>query len=264
MEWWLGYLLLGLAAGFLAGLLGIGGGMLVVPTLVFLFSAQHFDASRVMHLALGTSLASIVATSLTSTLSHHRLGHVLWPVWRRSVIGALLGTLAGTALADRLPAHYLAALFVAFTIYCALQMVMNRQPPPSRQLPGTAGLGLAGLALGGLSSLVGAGGGLIAVPLLSYCNVPLRQAIGTSAAFGLPVSLAGSLGYLLHGLSKDRLPPGAVGYIYLPAVVCILLGALVTVPLGARACHFLPVARLRLIFAALLLAAAGRMLASLL
>lgn len=263
-EWWLVYLALGLVVGFFAGLLGIGGGILVVPALALLFGLQHFDPDHVMHLALGTSLASILFTGVHSTRSHHHLGNVRWAVWRACAAGAFAGTLGGAALAQRLPTHGLSLLFSAFTCYCALQLLLDHHPRPTRHLPGPFGLGVASLVVGTLCSLVGAGGGIIAVPMFVACNMPLRQAIGTSAALAIPIALGGSAGYLAHGLGAGSLPVGAVGYVYLPALVGIVAGTLITVPLGARACSHLPVTRLRHIFAGLLLLVAARMAFSLL
>lgn len=262
--WWLAYLVLGLLVGFLAGLLGIGGGIIIVTVLVFVFQAQGFPADRVLHLALGTSLASIVFTSMSSVRAHHNYGGVRWDIVRRATLGLMVGTALGTVLAEWMPSRALAVVFVAFVCFSAVQMWLDLKPPPSRQLPGALGIGIAALGVGGISSLVGAGGGVISIPLMTLCNVPMRNAIGTSAALGLPIAIAGAAGYVVAGLDKGHLPALSLGYVYLPALAGIVLGTFLTVPGGARAAQRLPVRVLRKIFAVILLVLAGKMLGSLL
>jgi uncharacterized membrane protein YfcA len=261
MEWWwLAYLLLGLGVGVFAGLLGIGGGLIIVTALVFMFGAQGFAADRVVHLALGTSLASIVFTSLSSVRAHQKHGAVRWDILRAALLGVVVGTLVGTVFADALPSRYLAIFFTAFVYYSAAQMWLDRKPKASRQLPGRAGMTLASLVIGLISSLVGAGGGVISIPLMTMCNVPMRNAIGTSAALGLPIALAGTIGYMVTGLDADHLPDLSVGYVYLPALIGIVLGTFVTVPYGARAAHTMPVSKLKKTFAVILFVLATKML----
>ncbi|HZP85495.1 MAG TPA: sulfite exporter TauE/SafE family protein [Burkholderiales bacterium] len=264
MEWWwLAYLALGLFVGFFAGLLGIGGGLMIVTGLVLMFGAQHFPADRIVHLAYGTSLTSIVFTSLSSVRAHHWHGAVLWDLVRCATPGIVVGTLLGALFADRLPSRYLAIFFTAFVFYSALQMWLDLKPHPSRQLPGNVGISAAGIIIGVISSLVGAGGGVLSIPLMTACNVPMRNAIGTSAALGLPIAVAGAAGYVLTGLSKDHLPPLSLGYVYLPALIGLVVGTFVTVPTGARAAHSMPVKALKRIFAVILFALASKMLVSL-
>jgi uncharacterized membrane protein YfcA len=263
MEWWIAYLLMGLAVGFFAGMLGIGGGVILVPLMVFAFTAQDFPADRLVHLALGTSLTSIVFTSITSLRAHHRHGAVRWDIVRQAAPGLVVGTLLGTFVADGLKSLYLAVFFVAFVYYSAAQLFLDIKPRPSRQLPRTAGMWFAAIAIGLISSLVGAGGGVVSIPLMITCNVPMRNAVGTSAALGLPIALAGALGYGIHGLGLDHLPPYSVGYVYLPALIGIVIGTFLTVPLGAIAAHRMPVVALKRIFAVILFILATRMLWSL-
>ena len=182
---------------------------------------------------------------------------------RRATPGLVLGTLLGTLLADGLKSLYLAVFFVAFVYYSAAQLLLDIKPKPSRQLPRTAGMWVAAMAIGGISSLVGAGGGVVSIPLMTMCNVPMRNAVGTSAALGLPIALAGTVGYGYHGLGMDHLPPWSVGYVHLPALVGIVVGTFITVPVGARAAHRLPVSLLKKIFATVLFLLATRMLWSL-
>ena len=264
MEWWIAYLLMGLFVGFFAGLLGIGGGLILVTLMVFFFGLQGFPEDRLLHLALGTSLASIVFTSISSFLAHHKRGAVRWDIVRIAVPGLILGTLLGTVVADQLRSKYLAIFFVIFVYFSALQMFADLKPKPTRQLPGKPGMSLASVMVGIISSLVGVGGGVITIPLMTLCNVPMRQAIGTSAGFGLPIALAGAVGYIVTGLDKDHLPTMSIGYVYLPALIGIVIGTSVTVPWGARMAHSVPVPRLKKIFAVILFILATKMLWTLL
>lgn len=194
-EWWLAYIALGLLAGFMAGMLGIGGGALMVPLLTMIFDAQGVPREQVLHLALGTSMATIIFTALSSLRAHHRHGAVLWETLQAFTPGVLLGTFLGSLVAARISTGGLALFFSCFTTCVAIQMTMNFKPKPHRELPGKAGLGLAGGVIGGVSALVAIGGGSLTVPYLAWCNVPVPKAIGTSAALGLPIAFFGTLGY---------------------------------------------------------------------
>lgn len=260
MEWWIVYLLMGLFVGFFAGLLGIGGGLILVTLMVYLFTLQGFPEDRILHMALGTSIASIIFTSISSLRAHHKHGAVRWDILRAAIPGLIIGTLLGTLVADQLKSKYLAIFFVIFVYYSAVQMFVNAKPKPSRQLPGTLGMNLASVLVGVLSALVGVGGGVMTIPLMSLCNVPMRNAIGTSAALGLPIAIAGTVGFIATGLGKDHLPSLSLGYVYLPALIGIVIGTLVTVPWGARMAHTMPVSRLKKIFAVILFILATRML----
>jgi uncharacterized protein len=263
MEWWIVYLLMGLFVGLFAGMLGIGGGVMLVPLLVFAFGAQDFPADRIVHLALGTSLTSIVFTSVASLRAHHSHGAVRWDIVRAMAPALAVGVLLGTLVADRIPSRYLAIFFVAFVYYSALQLFLNMKPKPSRQLPGPAGLSAAGVLIGAVSSWVGAGGGVMTIPLMSLCNVPMRHAVGTSSALGFPIAIAGAVGYVATGLDKDHLPALSLGYLYLPALAGVVVGTLVTVAFGAKLAHSMPVILLKRIFAVILFLLATRMLWSL-
>ena len=262
MTAWLLYLALGAFAGVLAGLLGVGGGIVIVPILTFIFSAQGLPADYILHLALGTSLASIMFTSVSSLRAHHARGAVEWRVVRRISPGILAGTFFGSWVAAQLSTRFLKAFFVVFLYYVATQMLLNIRPKPHRQLPGaTAMFGVGGL-IGGISSLVGIGGGSMSVPFLVWCNVAMHNAIGTSAAIGFPIALAGAAGYLINGLAVN-LPPATLGYIYLPALIGVAAASIVTAPLGARLAHSLPIGGLKKIFALLLIVMGTKMLLSL-
>jgi len=264
MHWWLlTYLVLGLFVGFFAGLLGIGGGIIIVPLLLMVFSMEHFPDDRVLHLALGTSIASIVFTAMSTVWAHQRHHTVRWDILRKVTPGVVGGTLLGTFVANALPSRYLAIFFIAFAFYSAIQMWLDIKPAPTRQLPGWMGMTAAALLVGALSSLIGVGGGFLAIPLLTMCNVPMLNAIGTSAAIGLPLALSGTLGYIYTGLGKDHLPALSLGYVYLPALAGIVIGTFVTVPYGARAAHRVPVTTLKRVFSVVLIVLATKMLASL-
>ncbi len=263
MEFWLLYLAVGIFAGFLAGLLGVGGGLVIVPALALIFAAGHFPSEHIMHLALGTSLASILFTSISSLRAHHLHGAVVWPVVRGIAPGIVAGTLLGTLVAAQLSSVFLKIFFVVFIYYVAAQMLLDIKPKPSRRLPGAAGLFAAGGVIGGVSSLVGIGGGTLSVPFMTWCNIKLHQAIGTSAAIGFPIAAAGALGYLLNGLVAQNLPEYSWGFVYLPALAGLAAASILTAPLGAKLAHRLPVAKLKKIFAVLLLALGTRLLAGL-
>ncbi|SCY83216.1 sulfite exporter TauE/SafE family protein [Desulfoluna spongiiphila] len=256
------YAVVGAIAGVLAGLLGIGGGLVIVPMLVFSFTLQHIPQELMMHLALGTSLASIIFTSVSSFRAHHKRGAVRWDVFKRITPGILVGTFAGSCVASRLPTHILKGIFVAFLYYVATQMILGKKPAATRQVPGTTGIFGAGGVIGSFSSLVGIGGGTLSVPFLTWCNIPVHHAIGTSSAIGLPIALAGAFGYMLNGLGTPNLPDLSLGYVYLPALIGIICFSVLTAPLGAKLAHSLPVDKLKRIFAILLYVVATRMLIS--
>lgn len=257
------YLSTGAVAGFFAGLLGVGGGVVVVPVLTMIFAGQGFPANEVLHLALGTSMATILFTSLSSLRAHHAHQAVLWPVMRRLTPGILVGTLLGAQLAAWISSRSLSIFFVSFMLMVAFQMVANLRPKPTRSLPGRAGLGVAGGLIGAIASLAAMGGGALTVPYLIWCNVRPHQAIGTSAAVGLPIALGGTVGYVWNGWGHPGLPAGSLGFVYLPALGVILLASVMTAPIGARLAHRLPIKVLKRVFAGLLLLLSGKMLWSL-
>lgn len=263
MEWWLAYVLTGAFVGYFAGLLGIGGGMTMVPILTLLFSAQRFPPAHVMHLALGTAMASILFTSISSLRAHHSHGAVHWEAVKGIAPGILFGTLAGTVLAGSLSTRPLSIFFTAFVYFAATQMLVNIKPKPTRQLPGRLGMFTVGGTIGGISSLVAAGGAVMTIPFLTMCNVRVHHAIGTSAAVGFPIALAGTVGYISNGLTQPNLPQYSLGFVYLPALAWLVVASMLTAPLGAKMAHSLPVGRLKKIFALVLYALATKMLTSL-
>lgn len=262
--WLLAYLALGVVAGLFAGLLGVGGGIVMVPVLALLFAAQGFPAEHLMHLALGTAMATIIFTAFCSLRTHHAHGAVLWPVVKRLSAGIVVGALLGPQLAAQIPTRPLAILFTVFMAYVAFQLLLDLKPKPSRVLPGPLELFAAGLGIGALSALVSIGGGSLVVPFLTACNVKMHQAIGTSAATGLPIALTGTAGYVLAAQGAGGLPEGSFGFIYLPALLATAGASMLFAPLGARLAHRLPVAALKKIFAGVIVLLLAKMLHGLL
>ncbi|MBI2771186.1 MAG: sulfite exporter TauE/SafE family protein [Burkholderiales bacterium] len=250
-------LLLGVCAGFLAGLMGIGGGMMMVPFMSFILAAKGFPHDLTLKMAVATSLATICFTSLTSVIAHHRRGAVLWPVVLRLAPGILAGSIVGSQVAVALPGKFLSVLFAGFVAFAATQMLLDRKPKPHRTLPGTPGMLSMGGLIGLLSALVGAGGAFVSVPFMLWCNIKIHNAVATSAALGFPVALAGTLGYLWGGLELQQLPAGAVGYIYVPGLLVISAASMCTAPLGARTAHRMDIRPLKRAFAFLLYILAG-------
>jgi uncharacterized protein len=263
MQWWLAYLGIGLAVGFCAGLLGIGGGAVMVPILVIVFTAQGLPSDHLMHIALGTAMATIMLTSISSMRAHHAHRAVDWSIARAIAPGILAGSFCAALVAGLITKRPLALMFTALVFYAATQILFDLRPKESRELPGPVGLFAAGAVIGAVSSLLAAGGAFLCIPFLAWCSVPLRRAIGTAAAVGLPIAMAGTLGYVIQGLRVEGLPSPSLGYVYLPAFALVVATSILAAPLGARVAHRLPVKRLRIIFALVLYGLAVRMLTSL-
>jgi len=254
-------LALGLCGGFLAGLLGIGGGMVLVPFLTVIMANQGVEAGLAVKMAIATGMATIVFTSLSSVRAHHRRGAVRWDIVRRLAPGIVLGAaLASLGVFAALGGQTLALVFAVFVAFSATQMWLDKKPAANRTLPGPTGQLAAGGGIGFVSGLVGAGGGFISVPFLIWCNVAMHQAVATSAALGFPIALANSAGYALAGQRVAGLPDASLGYIFLPALLVIALASVLGAPLGARAAHALPVKPLKRLFALVLYALAAFML----
>jgi uncharacterized membrane protein YfcA len=254
------YLLLGAVAGVVAGMLGVGGGLIIVPVVAAVLFQHGVAPDLVMPLALGTSLATIILTSLSSVRAHHARGAVLWPTVVRLAPGIVLGAWLGAWVAHGLRGDALRIIFGLFALAVAAQMALNVKPSAHRQLPGTVGTGAAGGVIGFVSAIVGIGGGSLTVPFLLYCNVAMRNAVGTSAACGLPIALAGAAGFIWNGWGVAGLPAGSLGYLYLPAFGGVAAASMLFAPLGARLAHRLPADRLKRIFAVLLAFIGLRML----
>ncbi|NIC43397.1 sulfite exporter TauE/SafE family protein [Aquabacterium sp. A08] len=252
---------LGLFAGFLAGLLGIGGGMVMVPFITLILSGRGVAPDLSVKMAIATSMATIIFTSLSSVRAHHKRGAVRWDiVWRLAPGIALGAALASLGAFSLLKGQALALVFAGFVTFSGLQMLRDKKPAPSRTLPGTAGQLAAGGGIGFLSGLVGAGGGFVSVPFMTWCNVAIHNAVATSAALGFPIALFNAVGYVLAGQSVDGRPEGSLGYVFLPALAVIASASVLMAPLGAKAAHALPVKQLKRVFAFILFALAAVML----
>ena len=260
---WLVFAGVGAVAGVLAGLLGVGGGLVMVPAVVFYLEASGTAPQHVLHMALGTSLAIIVFTSISSFRAHHKRGAVQWPIVARITGGILAGTYGGSYLAAQLSTHFLTVFFVVFLYLVAVQMLLDFKPKATRAMPGWPGTSLAGLAIGCLSALVGIGGGSLSVPFMTWHNVPIHRAIGTSAAIGLPIALAGAAGYVVNGWNVPGLPAHSLGFVYLPALIGVAAVSVFFAPLGARLAHRLPTALLKKVFATFIIVVGTKMLWSL-
>ncbi|MEZ5643954.1 MAG: sulfite exporter TauE/SafE family protein [Burkholderiaceae bacterium] len=244
---------LGLCTGFLAGLLGIGGGMIMVPFITAILTARGVSPDLAVKVAIATSMSTIVFTSISSLRAHHKRGAVRWDIVRGLAPGIVLGAIvASLGVFSVLKGASLALVFALFISFSATQMLLDRKPKASRGLPGTAGQVGAGSVVGFLSGLVGAGGGFASVPFMTWCNVAIHQAVATSAALGLPIALANTLGYVISGQGVEGLPAGSLGYVFAPALAVIATASVIMAPWGVRAAHALPVRSLKRVFATIL------------
>ncbi|WP_449430690.1 sulfite exporter TauE/SafE family protein [Pseudomonas putida] len=246
------YLLLGACAGVLAGLFGVGGGIIIVPVLVLSFTLQGFDPTVLTHLAVGTSLATIIFTSINAVLEHHRRGAVQWPVFAWMTLGILLGAGIGAKTASLIQGPLLQKIIGVFALIIAVQMALDFKPKASRGIPGKSGLVAAGGLIGWASAIFGIGGGSLTVPFLTSRSLPMQQAVATSSACGLPIAVASALSFILLGWHETRLPAHSLGYVYLPALVGIAVTSMFFARFGARLAHKLSPRLLKRLFAALL------------
>ena len=251
---------LGAVAGLLAGLLGVGGGLIIVPILAWILTANGAAPIHIMQIAIGTSLATIIPTAISSLRAHDARGAINWRVVRHITPGIAIGCLIGTSLAAQLETGSLKTIVGIFQIYVGTQLLLGFAPNPSRGLPGNMGFGLVGGLIGALSSLIGIGGGTLSVPWMIWCNRDMREAVGTASAIGLPIAIFGSAGFVVTGLSATLLPAHCLGYIYLPALGGIVLASILTAPVGAALAHRFPTSLLKRIFAILLYLVSIKML----
>lgn len=254
------FLALGGVVGFLAGLLGLGGGMTMVPLLTFVFTRQGYPLEHVVHMAIGTATATILFTSLASVREHHRHGAVRWPVVAGLAPGIVIGSFVGPQIVGVMSTAILSAFFGAFVAAAATNILLDRKPKPTRELPGKGGLFAVGSGIGLIASMVGAGGAFLTVPFMTACNINLRHAVATSAAVGFPVAIAGTIGFVVAGYSQAGLPAHSIGYVYVPALLAIVAASVISAPIGARAAHRWPVKTLRRSFAFVLYVLAAYML----
>ena len=252
---------LGLTTGFLAGLLGIGGGMLIGPFLTLILSHRGLSADLSIKMAIATSMATIIFTSVSSVRAHHARGAVRWDIVKGMAPGIVLGgMIASIGIFSVLKGSWLAIFFSFFVGFSATQMFLDKKPKATRQMPGTAGQVAAGTVIGCLSGLVGAGGGFISVPFMVAHNVLILNAVATSAALGFPIALANTVGYVVSGTGLPDLPPYSLGYVWLPGLAVIATCSVFTAPWGARMAHQLPIAKLKKVFAIVLYSLSAYML----
>jgi len=247
------FIVAGSLAGLLAGLLGIGGGLLVVPFLAFYLPFIGVKSQYVMHISVATSLAIIVFTSMASVYGHYRHGQILWGTSRQLLAGLILGAISGAIIADFLPSNILRIMFGVFVLIIAYRMMLAKKEVRHSGLPGTKGLIAAGFGIAGFCTLLGTGGGSLMVPFLARCNVPLRRAVATSAVCGFPIALTGVVSLILTGQDVGDLPAWSAGYVYWPAFLGLVIPSMLCAPLGAKLTQVVPVAILRKFFAVFLL-----------
>jgi len=260
VEYIVQYLLLGSFAGLAAGLLGVGGGLIIVPVLVWLLSQQGVSQDIIVHLAVGTSLATIIFTSMSSVRAHHRYGAVQWPFVFNIAPGIIIGALIGAWIARYMPSKVLASFFGIFEILVAIQMGFGVKPHAARNLPSSWIISGVGSVIGSVSAIVGIGGGTMTVPYLVWCNVAMRKAVATSAAVGLPIAVAGAVGFIWTGWEHSSLPKDNWGFIVPQAFIGIVLASVLFAPLGAKLAHQLPALLLKRVFALFLFLLGVRML----
>ena len=246
------YCLLGVFAGTMAGLLGVGGGLIIVPALIAIWQTTAAGGVYDMQMAIGTSLATIVLTSIASVRAHHLRGSVQWDTFWRLTPGIVLGAWLGAALATQMSGETLKSIFGVFELLVAAQMAFGLRPAPHRGLPGQAGMTLVGSGIGAVSSIIGIGGGTMTVPFLSWCNVTIHKAVGTSAACGLPIAIGGAISYLVLGWGNAALPTWSAGFVYGPALAGIAVTSMLFAPLGAALAHRLSTVVLKRAFAGFL------------
>lgn len=252
-------LLLGTVSGVLAGLFGIGGGLVIVPVLAVVFKHWAFPENLQLLMAVATSLATIVLTSASSVIAHHRLGAVVWGGVGRLAPGIMLGAGLGAVVAEGIPAYLLRYILAAFLFYVGCQMVLQKTAERGGEQKPWRDYGVS-LLIGMLSAIVGIGGGTLTVPYLLRGGMVMQKAVAVSSACGLPIAVAGTVSYALLGWSIEGLPDWSLGYVYLPAFLGIGLGSVVTAPLGAKLAHRLPAKQLKRYFSLLLFAMAVKLL----
>ena len=252
----------GAVAGMFAGLLGIGGGIIIVPVLAMVFTTQGVSIAVLMHVAIGTSLATIVITSLSSVRAHHKHGGINWPVVRVMSAGVFVGGLLGAVIAKMIAGEDLKLIFSIFMFVIAAQMFFGNTSKPHRALPKTAGILSASGIIGMVASLMGIGGGSLSVPFLTWCNMSIRHAIATSAAVGFPIAVSGTIGFIITGWAVAERPVMSLGFVNIPAFFSIVVASTLSAPAGAWIAHRISAVLLKKIFAGFLLILGVRMLLS--
>ena len=253
-------MLCGSISGFLAGLLGIGGGMILVPFMILVFNHLGFSQDVIVHMAIATGMCTILFTTSSAIWAHHKHGSIDWKLVAALSPGMVFGGLiGGSELFEALKTSWLSLCFAVFIVYTSIQMLLNKKPKAGRDLPGPLGLFSFGGFAGALASLVGAGGAFITVPFMLWCNVKPHTAMATSSGLGLPVAAAATLGYMYGSWGIPNLPAGSMGFVYLPAVACIVVVSIFTAPFGAKLARKLDIAQLKRVFGVMLLLLAAFM-----
>jgi uncharacterized membrane protein YfcA len=253
-------MLCGSISGFLAGLLGIGGGMILVPFMILVFNHLGFSQEVIVHMAIATGMCTILFTTSSAIWAHHKHGSIDWKLVAALSPGMIFGGLiGGSELFEALKTSWLSLFFAVFIVYTSIQMLLNKKPKAGRDLPGALGLFSFGGFAGALASLVGAGGAFITVPFMLWCNVKPHTAMATSSGLGLPVAAAATLGYMYGSWGNPNLPAGSMGFVYLPAVACIVVVSIFTAPFGAKLARKLDIAQLKRVFGVMLLLLAAFM-----
>jgi len=263
MELFFSYVGLGIVAGFVAGLLGVGGGLIIVPVLILIFQTKDFSPDVIVHMAIGTSLATIIFTSFSSVYAHHfRHKAVRWDVVKKLTTGIVLGALLGAVIADFISAKILKQFFGFFELFVAAQMALNIKAHATRALPARIGMLTTGTGIGTVSSIVGIGGGTLTVPFLVWCNIKMQHAVATSSACGLPIAIAGCVGFIITGWNEIDLPEHTLGYVYWPAFLAIVISSMLLAPFGAWLAHRLSAEKLKRFFSLALFVLGMKMLLS--
>ncbi len=254
------YAAVGTIAGLIAGLIGIGGGIVTVPLLHIVLNYQGVESALIHKIAVGTSLAGIMCTVVSSAMAHHRRGSVDWKTVFHFTPGTLVGAWCGAYIASRMPSQYLQIVFVVFLSFVIINMLADRKPKPTRQLPGPAGLSTVGCVIGCIAGLVGIGGGTMSIPYLLWNNMPMLRTIGSAAAISFPAAVSGAIGNVFNGWNTPGLPNGSLGFVYLPGLLCLVSMSMLMAPAGARLAHSLPAPTLKKCFACVLILVAAKML----
>jgi uncharacterized membrane protein YfcA len=246
------YLAVGAVAGLMAGLFGIGGGLVIVPVLVITFEALGYPVEVLTHMAVGTSLATIAFTSISSVYTHHQKGAVDWPVVRLLAMGILVGAVLGVLTANSLSGAGLQLAIGICALLVAAQMGLGLKPKPTRSLPASKGLVGSGVAVGWASAIFGIGGGSLMVPFLTWCNTPMQRSVAVAAACGFPIALVAGITNIVVGWNNELLPANTLGYVYWPAFLAIVITSVPCARLGAKLAHKLSPEKLKQCFAIML------------
>ncbi|MEE9345127.1 MAG: sulfite exporter TauE/SafE family protein [Methylococcales bacterium] len=253
-------LAIGAVAGLLSGLFGIGGGIVLVPLMIWLFELSGFPVDSIVHMAIATSLATIIPTSISSVLAHQRIGTLQWPAVLLIAPYMFIGAILGSVIAGHLSGDLLKIVFAVYLIIVAVRMWLQKTSSKPQISPNKLVMASAGISIGTLSSLLGIGGGTLSVPFLTFYGYPMRHAVAVSAACGVPIAIAGSLGYAFFVNGNSTLPTYSLGFIYLPAFLAVIVTSVSLAPVGAHLAKRLPVKPLKRLFAAIVFAVGMKLL----